>query len=85
MKTFKYRLKPTKSQRTRLNQALEICRWVFNETLVIRKNTWEQEKKALSLYDTNKLPTLWKRDHAELASVHSQALQNVQERVGSLR
>jgi putative transposase len=81
MKTFKYRLKPSKSQRTKLNQALEICRWVFNETLTTRKNTWEQEKKTLSLYDTNKLLTLWKRDHPELVSVHSQVLQNVQERV----
>ena len=81
MKTFKYRLKPSKSQRTKLNRTLELCRWVFNETLAIRKNTWEQEKKNLSLYDTNKLLTIWKRDHPELASAHSQVLQNVQERV----
>jgi len=32
-------------------------------------------------YDTNKRLTLWKRDHPELVSVHSQVLQNVQERV----
>ncbi len=81
MKTFKYRLRPSKSQRTKLHRTLELCRWVFNETLAVRKNTWEQEKKNLSLYDTNKLLTIWKRDHPELASVHSQVLQNVQERV----
>jgi putative transposase len=81
VKTFKYRLKPSKSQRTKLNRTLELCCWVFNETLATRKNTWEQEKKTLSLYDTNKRLTLWKRDHPELVSVHSQVLQNVQERV----
>ncbi len=81
MKTFKYRLKPSKSQRTKLNWTLELCRWVFNETLATRKNTWEQEKKTLSLYDTNKLLTIWKRDHPELVRAHSQVLQNVQERV----
>ncbi|TAK14002.1 MAG: transposase [Anaerolineae bacterium] len=81
MKTFKYRLKPSRSQRTQLNRTLELCRWVFNETLATRKNTWEQEKKNLSLYDTNKLLTLWKREHPEWVSVHSQVLQNVQERV----
>ena len=81
IKTFKYRLKPSRSQRTKLNRTLELCRWVFNETLATRKNTWEQEKKTLSLYDTNKQLTLWKRDHPELVSVHSQVLQNVQERV----
>jgi putative transposase len=81
VRTFKYRLKPSRSQRTKLNRTLELCRWVFNETLATRKNTWEQEKKTLSLYDTNKRLTLWKQDHPELVSVHSQVLQNVQERV----
>ncbi len=81
VKTFRYRLKPSKSGRTKLDRTLELCRWVFNETLATRKNTWEQEKKTLSLYDTNKLLTIWKRDHTELVSVHSQVLQNVQERV----
>ncbi len=81
MKTFKYRLQPSRSQRTQLAQTLELCRWVYNETLAIRKNTWEQDRKSLSLYDTNKLLTGWKREHPELVGVHSQVLQNVQERV----
>ena len=81
MKTFKYRLQPSKSQRTKLNRTLELCRWVFNEMLATRKNSWEQEKKTLSLYDMNKRLTLWKQEHTELKNVHSQVLQNVQERV----
>ena len=81
MKTFKYRLQPSKSQRTKLLQTLELCRWVYNETLATRKNAWEQEKKSLSLYDTNKLLTLWKQELPELREVFSQVLQNVQERV----
>ena len=81
VKTFKYRLQPSKSQRTKLIQALELCRWVYNETLAIRKSAWEQEHKSLSLYDTNKLLTIWKQEHPELRSVFSQVLQNVQERV----
>lgn len=47
----------------------------------MRKNTWEQEQKTLSLYDTNKLLPIWKQAHPELVHVHSQVLQNVQERV----
>jgi putative transposase len=81
MKTFKYRLRPSKNQRTKLNQTLELCRWVYNETLATRKNVWEQEKKSLSLYDTNKLLTYWKQDHPELKAVYAQVLQNVQARV----
>jgi len=48
VKTFKYRLKPSKSQRTQLDRTLELCRWVFNETLATRKNSWEQEKDVNS-------------------------------------
>ena len=81
MKTFKYRRQPSKSQRTKLMQTLEICRWVYNETLATRKNCWEQDKKTLSLYDTNKLLTVWKQEHPELKNVHAQVLQNVQARV----
>ena len=81
MKTFKYRLQPSKGQRTKLLQTLELCRWVYNETLAARKNAWEQEKQSLSLYDTNKMLTIWKQEHPELREVFSQVLQNVQERV----
>lgn len=62
-------------------QTLELCRWVYNETLASRKDAWEQARQTLSLYETNKLLTLWKREHQELKNVFSQVLQNVQERV----
>lgn len=80
-KTFKYRIFPTKAQRTRLNETLEMCRQIYNSTLNLRRSFWEQERKSLSLYDTNKELTGWKADNPELANVHSQVLQNVQERV----
>ena len=81
MKSFKYRLFPTKAQRTLLNQTLELCRWVYNKTLETRKNAWEQNQESLSLFETNKLLTTWKVDKPELKAVHSQVLQNAQERV----
>jgi putative transposase len=81
MITYKYRLQPTKSQRTMLMQTLDVCRWLYNETLATRKNAWAQEHRTVSLYDTNKLLTIWKQTHPELNGVFSQVLQNVQERV----
>ena len=80
-KAFKYRLQPSKGQRTKLLQTLELCRWVYNETLAARKNNWEQAGQTLSLYQANKLLTMWKSDHPELKGVFSQVLQNAQERV----
>ena len=80
-KSFKYRIYPTKSQRSRMERTLDLCRWVYNQTLAYRKNAWEQDNKSVSKFDTyNKLPA-WKVEKPELAEVHSQVLQNVQERV----
>ncbi|MBM5805976.1 MAG: IS200/IS605 family element transposase accessory protein TnpB [Candidatus Verstraetearchaeota archaeon] len=81
LKVFRYRLYPTKAQQTRINATLESLRWVFNETLAARKNTWEKEKKNISLFQTNKLLTQWKKEHPELNHVYSQVLQDAQVRV----
>jgi IS605 OrfB family transposase len=79
--TYKYRLFPTSAQRTSLERVLELCRWVYNDTLAIRKDAYENTGKGLSLYDTNKMLTLWKTDKPALRQVYAQVLQNVQERV----
>jgi len=80
-KAYRYRLSPTKSQATLLKQTLEMCRWVYNDTLALRKNAWEQEQHSISLYETNKILTQWKKERPDLKGVHSQVLQNVQMRV----
>lgn len=81
LKAYQFRLNPSHHQRTILLKTLDMCRWVYNETLATRKNSWEQEQKSLSLYETNKLLTGWKLEKPELCGVHSQVLQNVQARV----
>ncbi|MDK2890713.1 MAG: putative transposase, partial [Methanoculleus sp.] len=80
-KAYRYRLYPTKSQVTLLEQTLEICRGVYNNTLALRKNAWEQEQRSIPLYETNTILTEWKRERPELKQVHSQVLQNAQMRV----
>ncbi|MFY9132039.1 MAG: helix-turn-helix domain-containing protein, partial [Candidatus Methanoculleus thermohydrogenotrophicum] len=68
-KTYRYRLYPSKSQVTLLEQTLEICRRVYNDTLALRKNAWEQEQHSISLYETNKILTQWKKERPELNRV----------------
>lgn len=80
-KTFKYRLFPTKAQRTASQHQLDICRWVYNKTLETRKVTWEQHKKSVSRYDTNRLLTDWKAENEWLQDGHAQAMQEAQKRV----
>ena len=79
-KTFRYRLYPTNAQVTKLNSTLELCRKVYNDTLTLRKNSWEEEQRSLSYFDTNKQLKQWKNEHPELKQVFSQVLQNCQMR-----
>ena len=81
LKAFKYRIYPTKSQNTKMNRTLELCRWTYNKTLAYRKNAYEKENITVSKYETHNLLPQWKRDKPELKEVFSQTLQNVQERV----
>jgi len=80
-KAYTYRISPTKGQQRVLNQMLEECRFVYNQTLAARRTAWEQRQESLSLYDTQSLLPVWKGARPSLKLVHSQVLQNVQLRV----
>ena len=81
MKTYKYRIYPTKAQETILDKMLEECRWLYNKILETRKNTYEQQGISLGNYDTMVMIPGWKKERPSLKSVHSQVLQNVNVRV----
>ncbi|MCX6690536.1 MAG: transposase [Methanoregula sp.] len=81
LKAYQYRLYPTKAQTTVLNRSFDLCRKVYNNTLALRRDSWDYDQKSVSLFETNKELTGWKQDHPELSSVYSQVLQNVQVRV----
>jgi len=81
LKTYRYRLKPTKSQVTILERQLELCRFVYNDTLAYRKNAWELEQRTVKRFETqDRLPQL-KLEVPELKEVYSLVLQNVALRV----
>jgi len=80
-KVFRYRLRPTKAQVTKLNEQLELCRWVYNETLAMRKNAFEQEGRSVSYFESKRMLPIWKESKPELRSVYSQVLQDVVLRV----
>lgn len=72
---------PTKKQLHILEDTLEECRWLYNQTLAYRKDAWEKEQRHISWYDSKKQIPLLKVERPSLKSVHSQVLQNVTERV----
>ena len=66
-KTIKYRLYPTTRQAHMLEETLDTCRQVYNQTLAHRKEAWEQRQTTLSLYETNTMLTQWKRERPGLS------------------
>jgi putative transposase len=81
LKTFKYRIYPTRKQTTLLLGHLEECRWLYNQLLEERKAAWETEQKSLSYYDQAvSIPKL-KEQRPALGHTHSQVLQNVAVRI----
>ncbi|HEU4783346.1 MAG TPA: transposase [Ktedonobacterales bacterium] len=78
MKTFQYRLYPTKEQQRLLSRQLEECRWLWNTLLAERKQAWEERRVVVGYYAQKaELPALKARERPALAEVHSQVLQDV--------
>ncbi len=81
LKTYKYRLFPTKKQQTILHKTLDECCWLYNHFLEQRKTSWEEKKKSINYYAQAVSCVKLKQDRQSLSDVHSQVLQNVAIRV----
>ncbi len=78
---YQFRFAPTKGQQRLLEQVLETCRWLYNDTLAYRKAAWEEEQRTADWYETKRRIPILKTERPSLKAVHSQVLQNVTERV----
>lgn len=81
LKVYQYRLYPTKHQETVLKDTLEYCRYIYNETLALRKREWEENKKSISYFECSKRLTEWKKEKPILNMIYAQVLQEVLVRV----
>jgi len=81
MKTYLYKLRPTKPQLAAMEQTLAVCRHLYNGALAERRDAWENERRSVTFaQQCASLPAL-KEKSAYLPSVHSQVLQDVMHRV----
>jgi putative transposase len=81
LKTFKYRIHPSKAQNTCLNNTLAVCCELYNASLQERKDAYRLERESVRYVEqANQLPDI-KRIRADVAGVHSQVLQDVLKRV----
>ena len=54
LKAYKYRIYPNKAQAVLIQKTFGCCRFVYNQTLVYRRNLYETEKKSMSKFDCDK-------------------------------
>lgn len=81
MKTYKYKLKPTKEQKEIFESWVNTCRFLYNLALNERILVYELRQKSVSRFDQyNQLPEL-KKMHPWLAEVYSDTLGDVLDRV----
>lgn len=78
IRTYKYRLKPNKTQEQALVNTLNKCCSLYNKCLEDRKLLWETQKESLSCFSQIKKISTYNLD---LSNVYSQVLQNVVARV----
>ena len=81
LKTYKYRLYPTRKQTDKLNETLETCRILYNSCLVDRKRHYEETGLGLSRIDQQRILVKDKKSIIYLQNIHSQVLQDVLFRV----
>ncbi|MFH1306705.1 MAG: RNA-guided endonuclease TnpB family protein, partial [Candidatus Micrarchaeota archaeon] len=81
MRSYRYRLYPSKNQQNSLNAQMKLSKQAYNYLLEKAKEKYKKEKKTLSKYDMNKLLLTLKQTNPEYTTLHSQALQNISDRV----
>ena len=81
LKTYKYRLYPTKTQATKILFTLEHCRLLYNRLLDERKLTYKTEGRSLNYYDQQNTLKERKLHVPILKEIHSQVLQDVAKRL----
>lgn len=80
-RSYKYRIYPTKSQASNLENQFSMCRYLYNWSLEERIQKYEKEEKSVTYRDqSKKLPEL-KAEKPWFKGVYSQVLQDVLNRL----
>lgn len=81
LRTYKFRLYPTKEEQENIHFVLERCRLLYNRLLAERIASYKQSGRSLTYYVQKATLPQRKRYIPALKNVHSQVLQNVVERL----
>lgn len=77
LKTFVYRLYPSKPQARLLDATLETCRRFYNQCLAERKQAWEEEQRTIGKFEQMRAVKAHKAENPYAKGIHSHVLQTV--------
>jgi len=75
LRTYKYRLYPTRAQQQRLEQTLDCARNFYNMCLAERKWAWKLERRSVTKTEQLRQVKHYKRTFPQARDVHSHVLQ----------
>ncbi len=81
LRTFRFRLYPTKTQQRAMFETLRLTRTLYNAGLEQRREAYRKQGKTLSAYDQQAELTALKEACPEFAGVYSHVLQDVFDRL----
>ncbi len=77
LKTYRYRLYPTKKQKTTFRFTIKECRWLYNYLLEQRQLAYDECDVSLNWIDQQNCLPQFKKNRLSLVRIHSQVLCNV--------
>ncbi|CAN5328932.1 RNA-guided endonuclease TnpB family protein [soil metagenome] len=81
IKSFRFRINPSKAQSAKLENTLDLCRDLYNSALRERKDAWTINRINITRFDQDKQLPFIKQTNPEYKDVHSQVLQDVLKRL----
>lgn len=65
IRTYKYRIYPTKVQEETLDQILYAARWLYNRALEYRRKRWDESRKKVDCYEQCAMWSEWRNEQPE--------------------
>src|SRR3989344_8744614 len=81
IKTYKFRIYPSKQQVSILNNILNNCRYLYNSMLEYERYVYEKDIRFANKIELNNLIPDMKIINPSFKTIHSQILQNVSDRI----
>jgi len=81
VKSFKYKLKPSKAVQSKFEETLSLCAELFNAALQERRDAWKTNRISINFHSQAVQLPLIKIDRPELENIYSQVLQDVLRRL----